>query len=308
MARKKIGFLYSAKPKSLGSQLARFFEALSDNGYNSDDLDIQYRFAEHDYTGKLPGHANDLIRGGADVLVAAGGPDCAFAAKNAANKNTWVVFTSATDPVGSGLSTNPITLSDKVTGVVGLTTEKDDDRLGYLQQLISNLARVGLLANSFRRNEGNQTASLENKARARRLIPAPDRSAGNKVTHIQAAIQRLATQNIGALLVTADPFFNDEKVAIIQEVASLNIPTIYQWTEFVIRGGLISYGPSLEDEYYNAGVFVAQILTNGRPTSLSLYQPTKFELAINLVTANAFRPHPLSVPAALLNQANLVIR
>jgi putative tryptophan/tyrosine transport system substrate-binding protein len=300
---RKIGFLYSATQKSLGSQLARFFEALSDNGYNADDLDIQYRFAEHDYKVKLPRHANDLITGGAEVLVAAGGPDCAFAAKNAANKKTWVVFTSATDPVGSGLSTNPITLSDRITGVVGLTTEKDVDRLGFLQQLIPGLATVGLLTNSFRRNERNQTTNLERAAIALGLTPFPDRSAGNTVAHIQAAIQRLATQNIGALLVTADPFFNDEKVAIIQEVAGLNIPTIYQWTEFVIRGGLISYGPSLEDEYYNAGVFVAQILKNGRPTNLNLYQPTKFELAINLVTANA-----LPVPGPLLNRANLVIQ
>jgi ABC-type uncharacterized transport system substrate-binding protein len=100
---KRIGFVYSATPKSLGSQLARFYEALSDNGYNADDLDI--RFADHDPPGRGRQQADDLIRGNVQVLVAAGGPDCAFVAKNAANRRTWVVFTSATDPVGSGLST-----------------------------------------------------------------------------------------------------------------------------------------------------------------------------------------------------------
>jgi putative ABC transport system substrate-binding protein len=182
-----------------------------------------------------------------------------------------------------------------------------------LQQLIPGLARVGLLANPFRRDEPNQTANLVNAARSLRLTPLPDHPAGNTVADIQAAIQRLASQNIDALLVTADPFFNDEKVAIIKEVARLRIPsrlgipTIYQWTEFVIRGGLISYGPSLEDEYYNAGVYVAQILRNGQPTNMNLHQPARFELAINLVTANAFQP-PLNVPGPLLNQANLVIK
>jgi putative tryptophan/tyrosine transport system substrate-binding protein len=302
---KRIGFVYSATPKSLGSQLARFYEALSDNGYNADDLDI--RFADHDPPGKGRQHANDLIRGNVQVLVAAGGPDCAFVAKNAANRQTWVVFTSATDPVGSGLSTNPITLGDKLTGVEGLTTEKDTDRLGLLPQLISGLNKVGLLVNPRRNNVANQTANLERAARNLGLTHETDGPAGNTAGDIRAAIQRLANLNIQALLVTADPLFNDEKVAIIKEVARLRIPTIYQWTEFVIRGGLISYGPSLEDEYYNAGVSVAQILTNGRPTNQNLYRPSKFELAINLVTAEddlgGFR-----VPRSLLDKANLVIK
>ncbi len=107
------------------------------------------------------------------------------------------------------------------------------------------------------------------------------------VGKIKTAIKKLATQKVEALLVTADPFFNSERVVVIQEVAAHKLPAIYQWREFVDEGGLMSYGPSLNEEYRYAGKYAGRILKGENPAKMALYEPTTFELVINSSTAKA---------------------
>jgi ABC-type uncharacterized transport system substrate-binding protein len=101
---------------------------------------------------------------------------------------------------------------------------------------------------------------------------------------------------------------NDGRMSHRDQVVKLanryTIPAIYQWREFVDAGGLISYGPSITDAYYQTGVYVAQILNGAKPAELPVMQPTRFELAINLKTAEI---HNLSVPSSLLARADITV-
>jgi len=297
----KVGFLYSGSQNSLGRQFTKFKNALP-GGITL----LPTGAADDDYQRKLPDAADRLINvENVKVLVAAGGPVSAFAARDATAKQTGpktpVVFTSVTDPVGSGL----YVVRGNLTGIAGMTTEMDAARLRLLQELKPSISTVGVLRNPNRPNVDGQWNNL-NQGRDKRLTLSPV-DVGVKGTpgtpqQIKDAFQNLPS--VEALLVTADPFFNSRRPDVIREVAQKTIPAIYQWREFVEEGGLMSFGPSLDEEYSAAANYVGRILAGERPPNMPpLYQPTKFELVINLNTAKALN---LAVPQTLLDRAEVI--
>jgi len=285
---KKIGVLYSGTKKSLRKQLDAFLEGLKEEnpGFvpGKKIKIIGPRYADDDYETKLPKHAKNLIdTEKVAVLVAAGGPVCALAAPKATTKIP-VVFTSVANPVKNGLVTSVRSPGGNLTGVMGLTTEKDLDRLKWLQHFKPTARKIGVLVNPNRPNVKQETADLLAAADKKLELVVEEAGAVGK---IKTAIKQLATQNVEALLVTADPFFNSERPTVIQEVAARNLPAIYQWREFVEEGGLMSYGPSLNEEYRYAGKYVGRVLKGEDPAEMALYEPTTFELVINSSTAKA---------------------
>jgi len=285
---KKIGVLYSGTKKSLRKQLDAFLEGLKeeDPGFvpGKKIKIIGPRYADDDYETKLPKHAKNLIdTEKVAVLVAAGGPVCALAAQKATTKIP-VVFTSVANPVKNGLVTSVRSPGGNLTGVMGLTTEKDLDRLNWLQHFNPMASKIGVLVNPNRPKVKEETAELLAAADKKLELLVEEAGAVGK---IKTAIKKLATQKVEALLVTADPFFNSERVVVIQEVAAHKLPAIYQWREFVDEGGLMSYGPSLNEEYRYAGKYAGRILKGENPAKMALYEPTTFELVINSSTAKA---------------------
>lgn len=141
----------------------------------------------------------------------------------------------------------------------------------------------GVLVNRLRPGLEGQKKTLQVAADRMKLqLVFQDASTAQQV---DTAFQILAEQKVHALIVTADPFFNSRRDQVVALAARYAMPAIYQWREFVVAGGLISYGPSITDAYHQAGVNAGRILKGAKPADIAVMQPTKFETAINLKTA-----------------------
>jgi putative ABC transport system substrate-binding protein len=245
--------------------------------------------------------AADLVGRQVAVIAATGGPLPAFAAK-AATSTIPVVFAMAGDPVKRGLVASLSRPGGNITGYNLIAAELDGKRLGVLHDLVPNAGHVAVLLNPKSPNFDGQKQDVEMAANALGLQIAIVNAANP--AELDAVLAKPQLGDAAALLVGTDPFFTNRREQIVERAASLALPAIYEWREFVDAGGLISYGPNLSDGYRQVGVYVGRILKGEKPADLPVIQPTKFELVINLKTAKALG---LSVPPILLSQADEVI-
>ena len=263
-------------------------------------LKIELRTADDQYA-RLEELTADLVNRHVSVIVAAGGPVSAVAAKKVTNE-VPIVFTTIADPVKSGLVASINRPGGNVTGTAGLTSELDAKRLETLHMLVPNARVMGALINPNRPGVDAQTKDLEAAAKNVSLEIVVQ-SASTDVA-IEAAFNAFAQRRVDGIVVTADPLFNFHREHVVALAGRFAIPAIYQWREFVDVGGLISYGPSIADAYYQTGAYVAQILRGAKPADLAVTQPTRFELVINLKTALA---QAVLVSPVLLARADQVI-
>jgi len=298
-----VGFLTSGSVSALKkSWTAAFHSGLAEAGYvDGQNVKIEYREANDQYD-RLPGLAADLVQRQVAVIVAAGGPVSAIAARRATD-TVPIVFTTIADPVKSGLVDGMSRPGGNVTGTAGLTSELDPKRLELLYQIRPNAQVFGALVNPNRPGVEANNRELQASAQAigRQLILE---NAGPSPGHdLDAAFAKLVEQKIEALVVTADPFFNFRRKQVIALAARHKIPAVYQWREFVEDGGLMSYGPSIAEAYKQAGLYAGQIIKGAKPANLPVIQPTKFELVINQKTAKALG---IEIPPLMLARATEV--
>jgi putative ABC transport system substrate-binding protein len=234
------------------------------------------------------------------VIVAAGVLP-ALAAK-AATTSIPIVFSVGADPVQLGLIASLNRPGGNLTGVNGFTGELGAKGLALLHELVPSTTTVGFLE-----NPNNPIFELTTRDV---LAAAP--AIGLKVQilkagtdrEIDAAFASLVQARTGALLVGSDLFFNSRIEQVAALAARHAIPTMQAYREFVVVGGLISYGISLIENYRQVGVYTGRILKGEKPADLPVIQPTKFELSINLKTAKALG---LQIPDRLLTLADEVI-
>lgn len=296
-----VGFLTSGSMASLNKEWAAGFRrGLAESGYvEGQTVTIEYRAADDRYD-RLPALAAELVRNNVGVIVAAGGPVSALAAKKATD-TIPIVFTTIADPVKSGLVASLNRPGGNATGMAGLTSELDVKRLELLLQIKPGARVIGVLVNPNR--PGVDTNSMELEAAAYKMGLRVIFQNGGPDHPVDAAFEKLAEQKIDALVVTADPFFNFRRPQVVALAARHAIPAIYQWREFVADGGLMSYGPSIADAYQQAGAYAGRIIKGARPEDLPVMQPTRFELVINQKTAKTLN---IEVPSLLLALANEV--
>jgi putative ABC transport system substrate-binding protein len=297
-----IGFLNSGSPDdTYASRLAAFRQGLSENGFvEGRNVAIEYRWAEEKYD-RLPALAADLVRRQVAVILATGGASPALAAK-AATSTIPIVFQHGSDPIKLGLVASLSRPEGNVTGVTFITAELGAKRFDLLRQLVPLATTVGYLVDPRDPQSADQTADVLAAARAlgRQVVVAEARSDRD----FDAAFATFAQRRANALVVGAFPLFNNHRNKLVGLAANHRIPAIYQFREYALEGGLLSYGADILDAYRLGAVYVGKILKGAKPVELPIQQPTKFELIINLKTAKALR---LEVPPALLASADEVI-
>jgi putative tryptophan/tyrosine transport system substrate-binding protein len=296
-----IGFLNGQSPDNYASFLAAFKSGLGEAGYvEGQNVAIEYRWAEGQ-SGRLPGLAADLVRRDVAVIVAAGGSTAGLAAK-AATSTIPIVFNSGEDPVEAGLVTSLNHPSGNLTGVSWFNVEAAAKRVALLHEAIPAAAKIALFIDPTS-PEGAATPTVAQdgaNALGLQLIVLK----ANSSEGIETAFSSLLRQSAGALVIASGAYFISQRRQIITLAERHSIPVIYAGRESATDGGLMSYGNSLPDAYRRNGIYVARILKGDKPGDLPIDRSTKFELVINLKTANALGLH---FPTQLLATADEVI-
>jgi putative tryptophan/tyrosine transport system substrate-binding protein len=277
-----------------------FYDGLSDTRYDAgQNIAIEYRLAQGDYD-QLPALAADLA--GRNVgLIAAFGPSAARAAKSATS-TIPIVFISQ-DPVDEGLVASLARPGGNLTGISIITVELMPKRFELLSELVPQARVFALLVNPSASNAEAMIRHTQDAARAKGIeLHVLKASSAND--EIDAAFATLLQLRAGALVVGADSLLVRRLPYLVALASRHAVPAMYVSSEFAWAGGLISYGPSLKAAYRQFGIYAGRILNGAKPADLPIQQPTKFELVINLKTAQALG---LAVPPALLARADEII-
>jgi putative ABC transport system substrate-binding protein len=296
-----IGFLSSGSPETYSNLLTAFRQGLDEAGFiEPQNVKIEFRWAR-DQLDRLPALAAELAGQNPTLIIASGGIQSASAAK-AATSAIPIVFTAVSDPVRLGLVASLNRPGGNVTGINALTAELDAKRLQLLRELVPSAEVIGVLINPTRPDAGLQIEDI--KAAARSLGQTIVIAGAGNPRDIKVAIEELAEKRIGALLVAADPLFLSQRERLIAVTVQKSLPSCFQFRDFAVAGGLMSYGSRLTESYRQAGIYAGRILKGEKPADLPVQQPTKFELAINLKTAKAIG---LTIPESFLLRADVVI-
>jgi putative ABC transport system substrate-binding protein len=296
-----VGWLNSETPAGFTPYAAAFRQGLSESGFvEGRNVAIEYRWAEG-HNDRLPVLAAELVRRQVAVIAAAGTPP-ALAAK-AATTTIPIVFSTAADPVAEGLVASLARPGGNATGVTNLGTELVQKQIEKLHQMVPTATVMAALVNPT--NPALAEPATKEAQAAGHIL-------GLKIHIIQASTERdidaafaaLVRLGAGGLVVCPDPLLTSRRGQIAALALRHGIPAIFHRREFPAVGGLMSYGPSITDEYRHVGIYAGRVLKGERPSDLPVQQSTKFELAINLTTAKVLG---LDVPFYLQQLADEVI-
>jgi putative tryptophan/tyrosine transport system substrate-binding protein len=294
-----IGFLGPTTPLVEGQRLAAFVQRLRELGWmEGRTVAIEVRWAEG-RGERFAEIAAEFVRLKVDVIVTYGTPP--VLATKQSTTVIPIVFTSAADPVGTGLVASLARPGGNVTGLSNQQPDTAAKRLELLREVVPALGRLAILA-----NVGNPAAVLDMRdvqAAARTLSLEVATFEIRRAEDIAPAFEAF-TSSVHALYVVGDPLVNTNRIRINSLALGARLPTMHGYREYVEAGGLMSYGPSTLDLYRRAADYVDKILRGTKPGDIPVEQPTKFELVINLTTAKALG---LTVPPTLLARADEVI-
>jgi putative tryptophan/tyrosine transport system substrate-binding protein len=299
----RIGYLAAGSGSGSGNPRSQeaFREQLRELGWiEGHNMVIEYRFAEG-RTDRLPGLVEELIRLKVDVIAASPTP-AAIAARNA-TQTIPIVGMSLTEPVALGLVPSLARPGGNVTGVTyGVDTNIFGKQLALLKEAVPKVRRVAVLSNPTNPAQPFSVANVKSAAVASgvqlQLLDAREPS------DFDGAFAAMTKQRVAALLVVLDPIMFVHRARLADLALKNRLPSMSTQAPWVEASGLMSYGPSLPDQYRRAAIYVDKILKGAKPADLPVEQPTKFELVINMKTAKALG---LTIPPSLLLRADQLI-
>jgi len=277
---------------------AAFAQRLRDLGWiEGRTVAIEYRWAVG-RPERVAEIASEFVRLKVDVIVTLGD---AVPTLKQATSTIPIVFAFANDPVGGGLVASLARPGGNVTGLSGQGIDLTGKRLELLREVVPRLRRLAIMADVGYHNAVLEMGEVQNAARTLGLEVAPLEI--RRAEDIAPAFAALTTQ-ADALYVVVDALVSANRTRIINLALGARLPTIFNIRVFVQAGGLMSYGPNFSDQFRRAAEFVDKILHGMKPAEIPVEQPTKFELVINLKTAEVLG---LTVPPMLLARADEVI-
>src|SRR5262249_52903363 len=294
-----IGFLGASTPSALSAWTAAFVQRLRELGWlEGRTVAIEYRWAEA-RSERYAEIAAEFVRLKVDVIVTTG--TAAVIAAKQATAVIPIVFTSAGDPVATGLVASLARPGGNVTGLSNQLPDAAGKRLEFLREIVPHLRRLAILTNTTNPIAVVETEQLQAAARmvGVEILPLEVRRAEDIGPRFEALVGR-----VDALYVISEPLMASNRVRINTLALGARLPTLHGLREYVEAGGLMSYGPNLLDQSRRAADYVDKILRGANPGDLPIEQPTKFDLVINLTTAKTLR---LEVPAKLFTLADEVI-
>jgi putative ABC transport system substrate-binding protein len=297
----KIGVLVSSTQALNTARDEALRQGLRDLGYEEGkNITMEYRYAEGK-TERLDKLARELVEQKVDVIVV-GGTGVAVAAKNATN-TVPIVVAGAGDLVEAGLIKSFMYPGGNVTGVARMSSDFFGARLKLIKEILPKMAQVTALSNP--KNPGHARSLKDAELGARAMGLTFQSVTAQNANELDSAVGTAAKSGSGALFVMTDALFNSHLARIAQSSIKNRLPSVYDRTGFVEAGGLMSYGVNLPDLSRRAAEYVDQIFKGAKPGDLTLVQPTKFDLALNLKTANQIG---VIIPPEVLNRAVKVIK
>jgi putative ABC transport system substrate-binding protein len=297
----RIGFLVPAAGPYIATPTAvfdSFRRGLADLGH-IEGRNIRYEYRSAPNRASLGEMAAELARLRVDVLVAAG--VAAFMAK-AASASIPIVFGFSGDPVQAGLVDALARPGGNATGVTFLAPELVGKRLGLLKEAAPAISQVAVMAASGHPGEQSEWRAWQDAGRA--LGVTLHLFELKNAADLDQALTAVASENVDAIHAFPDGVSAASRVRIAEFALSRHLPSVFGWKEYAEAGGLMSYGPNLEDSWHEIAGFVDKILKGARSADLPVEEPARFELIVNLKTAQALG---LTLPPTLVAAADEVI-
>jgi putative tryptophan/tyrosine transport system substrate-binding protein len=294
---RKIGFLNQSG--IFPANVESFRRRMRELGYvEGQNIVIEYRSAEQG--ARLTELANELVQQKVEVIVAAG--PAARPAK-VATETIPIVFNFSGDPIEAGFIDSLARPGRNMTGVTQLAFELVGKRLEILKEAVPGVSRVGVLASPL--HPGEQRELRETQSTARALGITLGYNQVRDTSDVDAAFDKIIKEKANALLVFPDPVTNSHHTQIVEFAVKHRLPSMFGRKEPVEAGGLMSYGPNLEELYRRIPVHVDKILKGAKPADIPVELPTKFEFIINLKTAKQIG---VTISPNVLARADKVIK
>jgi putative tryptophan/tyrosine transport system substrate-binding protein len=298
----RIAYLTGASLPSMPARIEAFRQGLRELGYvEGKNIFIEWRAAE-EKLDRLPELAAELVRLKADIIVTAGSSPTR-AAKEATN-TIPIVMAQDPDPVGSGFVASLARPGGNITGLSALAPELNGKRLELLKETVPKLSRVAVFGTSTQPGNAQslKEAELVAKAFGVKLQYLDVLSSKEIATAFRAATKGRAD---AVLMLLPARVASSQRTQMAELAVKSRLPAIYDRSEYVEAGGLMTYGVNFSDLDRRAATYVDKILKGAKPADLPVEQPIKFELIINLKAAKQIG---LTIPPNVLARADKVIK